>query len=185
MSANPHGVRRATPYDLEPLREFVPKVLIDATILPPSQTKVDALIERCCYQVRGAIAGIIDGGDGSIMASIGMIFTESETSDRPYITAAWCGLSEQARRAPYRADLNDPRGHFARRLFEFARWCHGTLEEVAGEPVLVRFDVLTLEELQPKMRLYSRNLTQIGASYALGVTGSFQSQTPEVAEAAA
>lgn len=175
---NPYGVRRATPADIDALYLFVPQVLSETTILPLSQTKVEILIERCAYQIGGAVAGIIDGVDGQIDASIGLAFASTDTSDEPYISAVWCGLHPSVRRQP--SNPNDPRGHYGRKLFEFAKWCHSGLERAAGKPILMRFDVLTRQFLGPKMGLYQRNLTQVGASFAFGASGVFTAQ--EVAE---
>jgi hypothetical protein len=174
VSQNPYGVRRATPTDIDSLMLFVPQVLTETTLLPLSHIKVELLIERCAYQRGGSIAGIIDGVDGQIDASVGMCFTESETSDEPYIMVAWCGLHPSVRRAP--PDPNDPRAHYGKKLFDFARWCHAGLEEAAGRPILVRFDMLTREFLGPKMGLYQRNLMQVGATFAFGASGAFKPQ---------
>lgn len=168
------GVRRATPADTTVLMDVVPLILAETSVLPPSDQKIQALVERCSCQVGGAIAGIIDGPDGMVDATIGLAFTDSDTSDEPFISAVWCGLSPHARKMPSKAD--DPRAHYGRSLFEFAKWFHGALEERAAQRILVRFDLTTLEFLQPKMGLYQRNLVQIGAIFALGATGAFKPQ---------
>lgn len=178
MTHNPYGVRRATPDDIELLRLFVPDVLKETTPLPLSDAKVSELIERCCYQRSGAIAGIIDGPEGNIDASVGLAFVESETSDVPYISAVWCGLhpSIHTRAAREKRDPQAPREHYGRRLFEFAKWCHSNLEAAAGHPIMMRFDLLTFENLAPKMGLFQRNLMQIGGSFAFGISGPFKPQ---------
>lgn len=168
------GVRRATPADTTVLMDVVPLILAETSVLPPSDQKIQALVERCACRIDGAIAGIIDGPDGMVDATIGLAFTDSDTSDEPYISAVWCGLSPGARKLPSKPD--DPRAHYGRSLFEFARWFHGALEEKGQKRILVRWDLTTLEFLQPKMGLYQRNLTQIGAIFALGATGAFKPQ---------
>lgn len=167
------GVRPATPNDIDALRVFVPEILSETTILPLSAEKIEILIDRCAHGDSGAFAGIIDGPHG-IDASIGLAFVESETSDIPYISAVWCGLAPAARKKP--ANSDDPRAHYGRRLFDFARWFHAGMQEAAGHSILVKFDLLTLQNLTPKMGLYQRNLTQVGASFAFGVAGSFVTQ---------
>lgn len=179
MTPNPHGVRRATPDDIDQLLLFVPQVLQETTILPLSQEKMEYWIDRCCNRKSGAIAGVIDGEDGQIDAGIGLAFTESETSEVPYITAIWCGLHPSIRKHP--GDEASPKAHYGRKLFDFAKWCHSNLEEAAGHPIVIRFDLLTRSHLGPKMRLYQRNLAQIGASFAFGATGDFRQQ--ELAQA--
>lgn len=177
------GVRRATPEDTVVLMDVVPLILAETSVLPPSDQKIQALVERCACQMGGAIAGIIDGPDGMVDATIGLAFADSDTSDEPYISAVWCGLSPHARKLPSKTD--DPRAHYGRSLFEFARWVHGALEEKAQQRILVRWDLTTLELLQPKMGLYQRNLVQIGAVFALGAAGTFKPQPVPVALVAA
>ena len=168
------GVRRATAADSAVLMDFVPLVLAETSVLPLSDLKIQALVERCAGQIDGAIAGIIDGADGMIDASIGLAFTDCDTSDEMYIKAMWCGLHPSVRKLPAKAD--DRRAHYGRSLFEFAKWAHAALEEKAGHGIMMRFDVETQEALFPKIGLYQRNLTQIGATFALGASGVFKPQ---------
>lgn len=177
----PAAVRRAGPDDIPDLSLFVPQILKETTLLPISSEKIDALIERCATQTDCAIAGIIDGEEG-IDASIGLVFSHSETSDTPFIRAAWCGLHPNVRRHPTGRD--DPRGHYGRTLFEFARWCHAGLERAAGHPILIQFDVATRMFLGAKIGLYERNLRQVGASFAFGSAGDFLTQGVEEGVAA-
>jgi hypothetical protein len=185
--SNPHGVRRATDIDVEVLAELVPQILAESEVLPLSVSKIQALVERCCLQKGGAIAGVIDGDAGAIDASIGMTFVESPISDQQYISVVWCGLSPMARQLPDNVKSNDkhPRQHYGRRLFDFARWAHEGIERAYGQPVIMRWDVLTRENLTPKMGLYSRHVPQIGAYYGLGAIGVFKPQVDAAAVDAA
>lgn len=173
--ANPFNVRRATPADIDALRAVVPAIIAETTLLPPSPTRIEMLIQRCTHQIGGSIAGIIDGAEG-VSASIGLCFTQDVASDEPYITAVWCGLAPNARQTDKQIAIDDPRRHYGRKLFEFAKWCHATLEEKAEQPILMRFDLLTTDKLGPKMGLYQRNLQQVGASFAFGAIGAFRQQ---------
>jgi len=178
--AYPALVRRATPEDIGALLQLVPPVIEEATLLPISLGKIEALIEKCAFQQSGAIAGIIDGPDG-VAAGIGLAFCEAETSDVPYLRAIWCGLSPASRKHPRKNKSEaDPRLHYGRSLFEFARWCHEGLEKQAGHNILLQFDIATRVLLAAKMRLYERHLTQVGATYAFGATGEFVTQKLEV-----
>ena len=174
MISYPSIVRRATPEDIDGLLLLVPQILAETTLQPVSLDKVEQLIERCVYQQGGSIAGVIDGEDGLIDASVGLTFCESETSDVPFIRAVWCGLHPSVRKQPSNPD--DPRAHYGRTLFHFASWCHENLERVAGHPVLLQFDIATKTMLSAKMRLFQRNLTQTGAIFALGAVGDFAAQ---------
>lgn len=175
----PSLVRRATPEDIDALLLFVPQILAETTLLPVSLAKVETLIERCALQQSGAIAGIIDGPDG-VDAGIGLAFCESETSDVPYLRALWCGLHPSVRKHP--GNETDQKAHYGRTLFEFARWCHEGLEKAAGHPILLSFDIATRSMLGAKMRLYQRNLQQVGATFAFGATGTFVEQKVEATE---
>lgn len=182
MISYPSLVRRATPEDIDGLLLLVPQILEETTLQPVSLAKVEQLIERCVYQQGGSVAGVIDGEDGLIDASVGLTFCESETSDIPFIRATWCGLHPIVRRQPTNPD--DPRAHYGRTLFQFAHWCHENLEQAAGHPILLQFDIATKNMLSAKMRLYQRNLVQTGATFAFGAVGDFTPQKIE-AEAAA
>lgn len=196
MISYPSLVRRATPDDIDGLMLFVPQVLAETTLLPISLAKVEELITRCATRQGGAIAGIIDR-DGDIEAGIGLAFCESETSDIPFIRAVWCGLHPSLRRIPpikaedrwpnphtntERGGHPDPRAHYGRTLFQFARWCHEGLEKAAEHPILLQFDLLTKTMLGPKMGLYQRNLQQVGATFAFGAVGDFAVQKVDEAE---
>jgi hypothetical protein len=174
MTPYPTLVRIATPEDFDELSLFVPQVLGENSILPVSSTKIEAQIERCVNRVDGAIAGIIDGEDG-IDAGIGLAFCESDLSDIPYVRAVWCGLHPNARRRRPASEA-DPRGHYGNMLIEFTKWCHESLEQIAGHPILYQLDILTIKALAAKVRLYQRGLTQIGASFGLGANGEFFTQ---------
>ena len=187
MTPYPNLVRRASPEDIDSLLLFVPQVLSETSLLPVSMSKIVDVVERCAYQRSGAIAGIIDGEEG-IDGSVGLAFCEAETSDVPFIKIVWCGLHPNVRRIPATRDgkpfgpeggVADPRGHYGRVLLQFSRWCHEGLEQVAGHPVHIQFDILTTAGLGAKMGLFQRNLTQIGASFAFGPQGEFVAQKVE------
>jgi hypothetical protein len=178
----PQAVRRAGVDDIDDLMSFVPQILEETTLLPLSMSKIEAMVKRCATQQGGAIAGIIDGEDG-IDASIGLLFSESETSDTPFIRAAWCGLHPNVRKGG--SEKKGASGHYGRTMFEFAKWCHAGLERAAGHPILIQFDVATRTFLGQKIGLYERNMRQVGASFAFGSVGEFLSQGVEEAVEAA
>lgn len=173
----PSLVRRATPEDIDSLLLLVPQILAETTIQPVSMAKVESLIERCVNQQGGSIAGVIDGDDGMIDASVGLTFCESETSDIPYVRAVWLGLHPGVRKQPTNPD--DPKAHYGRTLFQFSRWFHENLERVAGHPILFQVDISTKTMLSAKMRLLQRNLVQTGAIFSLGAVGDFSPQKVE------
>lgn len=174
MISYPSLVRRATPEDIDPLLVFVPQILAETTLQPISMIKLEEMIERCCYQRSGSIAGIVDGPDGSVDAGVGLTFCESEVSDVPFVRVIWLGLHPNVRKQP--SDPNDPKAHYGKMLFQFTRWCHENLERVAGHPILLTFDLATRSMLSAKLRLYQRNLTQVGAIFAFGAPGAFVEQ---------
>lgn len=171
------------PEDIDSLLLFVPQILSETSILPVSHEKIERLIERCANREYGSVAGIIDGEDGGIDGSVGLAFSESDTSDVPFLRAVWIGLHPTVR-APdpvSRVGINMgsadiPRAHYGRALFDFARWCHAGLERIAGHPILLQFDITTRTTLGAKMRLFQRNLSQVGASFAFDTTTDFTAQ---------
>jgi hypothetical protein len=166
----PHPVRRATEDDIDALCLMVPRLLEETNLLPVSATKIQRLIERCAMREGGAIAGIIDGPDG-IDASVGLDVAESDISDHRFIRSIWLGIHPDLRENP--PGHGDQRANHGRRLFDFARWYHAKLEQSAGHPILMQFDVATRVELGPKLGLYERNALPVGASFAYLSSGSF------------
>jgi hypothetical protein len=175
----PLSVRRATEADIDELFLLVPRLLQETSLLPVSSMKILNLVERCCTRQGGAIAGIVYGPDG-IDGTIGLDVAESEVSDHRYVRAIWLGLHPDLAENPPKQ--GDPRGQIGRRLFEFARWYHNHLEEEAGHPVLMQFDVTTRVSLGRKVGLYERNATPVGATFAYVSRGQFL--TPGIVEAA-
>lgn len=184
MTQNPQAVRIATPNDIEALRSIVPGIIAENNVLPPSALRIEMMIQRCVHRSPG-IAGIIEGADRNVAATIGICPASDPTSDVPYFMAIWCGLAPSVRKDEKNLPLDDPRRHYGKRLFEFARWFHSGMEELEKHPVLLRFDVLTRSDLGPKMNWFGRNLTQVGGSFALGALGSFKQQEFAEAEIAA
>ena len=174
----PSGVRRATEEDIDGLYLMVPQLLSETTLLPVSSQKVEKLIERCAMRQGGAIAGIIDGPDG-IDASVGLDVAESDVSEHKYVRAIWLGLHPNLRSQP--APHGDPRSNHGRRLFDFARWYHGMLEQQAGHPVLMQFDLATTAALGPKLGYYERNATPVGAIFAYLSGGTFLARSVDAA----
>ena len=174
----PSVVRRATEDDIDALYLVVPRFLEETNLLPVSTAKIQRLIERCAMREGGAIAGIIDGPDG-IDGSIGLDVAESDVSDRRYVRGIWLGLHPDLRANPPRQ--GGPRANLGRRLFEFARWYHGQLEQQAGYPILMQFDVTTRVALGPKLGFFERNAMPVGAIFAYLSNGSFLAQNAEAA----
>ncbi len=173
----PGVVRRATEEDIPVLMDFVPRILAETTLLSVSEAKVERLVERCVRDKTGALAAVIDGEDG-IAASIGMTFSESDISDDSYVMVRWIGLNPSMERE---ASKDDPRTHYARRLFEFARWCHVGLERAADRPMIMQFDVTTKTGLGTKLGMFQRNLPQTGAVFSFGSSEPFLAQSVEAA----
>ena len=166
----PACVRKATEADIDELFLLVPQLLSETMLLPVSSQRAEKLVERCAMGEGGAIAGIIDGPDG-IDASVGLDVAESDVSDHKYVRVRWLGLHPNLRTAP--AAHGDPRSNHGRRLFEFAKWYHSALEQQAGHPVLMQFDLATRAALGPKLGFYERNATPVGAVFAYLSGGAF------------
>ncbi len=177
----PHGVRRATEADADALFLLVPQLLEETELLPISMQKIENLIEKCVTRQGGAICGVVEGVDG-IDGSVALDVCESDVSDHRFIRALWLGLHPDLRHKP--PPQSDPRSHIGRRLFEFSRWFHQQLEQAAGHPILMKFDIHTRVALGPKLALYERNVSPIGASFAYLSSGPLENFLTRQVEAA-
>ena len=173
---NPFSVRRAMPDDIEELTAIIPGIVSENSILPPHPEMIDEFLRRCVGRHGGCMAGVIDGDDGRIAATIGMVQAMEWYSPVSYWNIIWCGLAPSARKVDKSVPVDDPRRHYGKKLLEFAEWFRAGIEAHAGHPILFRFDCLTTGDMEPKMRWFSRGLTQVGGFFALGAKGNYRPQ---------
>lgn len=158
MTPNPFNVRRAVPADADALFAFLMEHYYrESALQPVSEKKVRANIRRCVEMDRG-IAGVIDGEDG-IEASIGLAFEEYNYTDESHVEGLWLGVHGDHRNTQH-----------APNLLKFAKWVWQGLD------IPMFLEVLTADRLMGKMRLFQRQVPQIGAVFACGVGEGFYRQ---------
>jgi GNAT superfamily N-acetyltransferase len=155
MQVNPFGVRKAQPADAEALFSFLMPILAETALQPISEIKVEMMVRQAvCHD--GAIAGIIEGLDG-IEASIGLFVETFPYSDALHVRDRWLGVREDKRRLPHGSHL-----------LKFAQWAQQALQTGYGQPLPLFLEILTRRQLEPKMRLYQRHSSQVGAFFSCG-----------------
>lgn len=159
------GVRMARPEDEEPVYRLLLHLYDENALLPMSETKVRATI-RAATRGEGGIVGVIEGKDG-IEASIGMALSSFWYSEACHLNELWCFVHPDHRVSTH-----------ARRLIEFGKWCADRLSsEEQRVPLLL--GIVTRHRLFAKLRLFQRQVPQVGAIFMHGidVADSFAQRT--------
>ena len=143
------GVRIANPADGDTLYAHLLNLHGENAIAPLNPVKARVAVQSMVSQ-RGGISGIIDGEKG-IEASIGLFLNQPFYSDAWHLEEVWNFVHPDHRRTTH-----------AKRLLEFGKWCADRLK------VPLFASILTTTRLAPKMRLYQRQLKQVGATFAHG-----------------
>lgn len=159
---NPFGVVRATQADEDAIFEVLCALHEENGMWPMNPVRVR---EEICKATRGsarpAIIGLIKGETGAIEGLVWLLLTDSWYSD----WVSWCErllfVVPEHRRSTH-----------AKRLVQFAKWCSDAMSEQlrkdgGGEqkeiPLII--GIQTFKALEPKMRLYQRQFSQIGATF--------------------
>ncbi|MDE2471492.1 MAG: hypothetical protein KGL35_22885 [Bradyrhizobium sp.] len=159
------GVRLARAGDEAQLFDLLTLMHGESGLASKSEARVGAIVAACCARRDHHLAGVIEGPDG-IEGSIGMRLGQWWYTDDWHVEEIWNFVHPEfrgarARKARHHGAITLPAHN--RRLVEFAKWCAGQL----GLPLIA--GVLTRERLAPKVRLYQRQMPQIGALFL--VTG--------------
>ncbi len=154
-SINPFEVRRADATDAPRLFDFLLPLYVEVALQPVSATKLRTMVERCAGGDR-AMAGLIEGPAG-IEASIALAIEEFDYTDAEHLRIKWAFVYPAFRRMNH-----------LHRLMQFAAWCYEGMLAMSPAAMPLIGDILTVDELEPKMRLYQRSLPQVGAMFALG-----------------
>lgn len=144
------GVRLANSQDEDRLYEFLVKYLYNENALfPMSEEKVRSHIRSTLQPMTGA-CGIIEGPNG-IEASIGMTIGSPWYSNEWYLDEIWTYVHPDYRKSDR-----------AKRLIDFAKWVSTNVKI----PVVV--GIVTRKRLEPKIRLFQRQMQQVGAWFVYG-----------------
>jgi len=153
------GVRLARPADEDSIYALLLELYAENALMPMSEAKVRATI-RAGTRGQGGIVGVIEGEDG-IEASIGMSFSQFWYTHAWHLNELWCFVHPAHRKTTH-----------ARRLIEFGKWCADRLstgDELGKNRVPLLLGIVTRHRLLAKLRLFQRQVPQVGALFMHGV----------------
>lgn len=144
-------IRFAFPHDEERLYQFLLELHRENGMFPVSEAMVRDTI-RAATNRQGGVVGIIDGPDGRIEASIGMMLEQAAWYTRAVsLNEKWNFVREDCRRTSHAKDL-----------MEFAKRCADEL----GVELFI--GVVSTERTEAKIRLYRRQFEPVGAFFRHG-----------------
>lgn len=145
-------VRFAEPADEERLFDFLMFLYEENALFPIAEHKVRDMI-RHATDKRGGVIGIIDGADGRIEASIGMVIEEWWYTESPSLNEKWNFVREDCRRTEH-----------AVTMIEFAKTCSERLSK--GQMQIPLFiGIVSTERTEAKVRMYRRRLQHVGGFF--------------------
>lgn len=152
-------VRVATPADREAIYwQLMNDLQADNGLgWQPSPAKVFAHVESCCGGERG-IAGVIDGPDGGIIASIGVELTTPWYSDDWFLIQVWQFVLPEHRGGTSHAED----------LFSFAETHRQYIGAQSGRDIVLETTVMSRKRLAAKSRLWRKHGKWIGSMYWSG-----------------
>lgn len=140
------GVRIAQPTDTNNIYNLLLRLFDENAICSLSPQKSLEKI-RACTDHHGGICGVIDGPNG-IEATIGLSLGQWWYSDDWHLEESWNFVHPDYRKTTH-----------AKRMIEFAKWAAHNM----NVPLII--GIVTRKRLEPKMRLYQRQLEQVGALF--------------------
>jgi hypothetical protein len=150
------GVRLARPGDEDAVYDLLLGLYSENALFTLSEHKARATI-RYATEKRGGIIGVIDGPKG-LEATVGLALETYWYTDQWHLSEYWNYVSPEFRQSNH-----------AKRLIDYSKWMADRL----GVPLIM--GILTTSHLAPKMRLYQRQLDQIGAFFhhGLSISGTY------------
>jgi hypothetical protein len=147
-ATKPNIVRLAKPEDAPQLRALLDRLhdeVPNPADLPPDDEKVWHVVNTACT-AQGGIAGVIDGPEGDIVASIGIFWNEPWWTRQGILSQYWMFVDKDYRFG----------GRYHRALEEFARWHRDDMSARVGRPMALENSFITKGDVRPRMRLWSR-----------------------------
>lgn len=145
------GVRIAQPGDEDAIFNILLQLYEENALFTLDEMKARETI-RFATEKRGGIIGVIDGA-GGLEATIGMALESYWYTSQWHLVEYWNHIHKDHRQSSH-----------AKRMIEFAKWAADRL----GVPLIM--GILTTDRLAPKVRLYQRQLPQIGAIFSHGLS---------------
>lgn len=128
--------------------------------LPWDEDAVRAHI-RLGTEGKGGLHGVIDGRNGELAGSVGIILSSFWFSSRErFLSQLWCFVRPEYRRGTGYGDA----------LRRWARERHAEFESALGRPIPFDFSVMSRRRLPDKIRWFGRGAIQIGAVFLVNRT---------------
>lgn len=156
MTPQPANVRLADANDIPALYwHLMGDLQADNSLdIPEDPTAVLQTVKDCCTMDH-AVAGIIDGPNGTILGSVGIRGVMPWFSKVTILSQVWIFVTPAARRGTQYADD----------LFQFCEWHRQDMSERAGYDMVFENTIWSMNRLPAKIRLWGRYGTQIGATF--------------------
>jgi N-acetylglutamate synthase-like GNAT family acetyltransferase len=143
-------IRLATPADEDRLFDFLMLLHGENALFPVSDSKVREIIRQGTLQ-QGGVIGIIDGADGSIEASVGLIVDSWWYTNAPSLNERWNFVRQDCRHSPH-----------AKNLIQFSKRAAQHL----GVPLIM--GIISTRRTEAKVRLYKRQMEYVGGYFMSG-----------------
>jgi GNAT superfamily N-acetyltransferase len=146
------GVRMGCADDADRIYDFLLNLNDENSVFSLSEQRARMAIATCLNMIQGAygVTGLIEK-NGRIEGCIGLRPSQMWYTDDWFLDELWNFVHPDYRRSDH-----------AKKLIEFAKWSAMRL----GIPLVM--GIVTKKRLEPKMRLYQRQLSQIGAYFVFG-----------------
>lgn len=146
-------IRLAVPEDEDDVFAFLMELHAENALFPVSPAKVRDAIRHATDR-RGGIIALIEGADGRIEASLGAVVEAWWYTTAPSLNEVWNYVRPECRQTNH-----------AKRLIEFGKTLAD--QHLCGIPFFM--GIISTERTEAKMRLYSRQMSQIGGMFAHGL----------------
>jgi hypothetical protein len=151
----PANVRVALPSDAPALYELLLKLYKDNPLgISMSPAKVMSLVENVCMG-SGGVAGVIDGPNGDLVASVGITAFQPWFSEEYHLVQLWLFVDPAHRVG----------GRNAKSLFEFAKWHKDDLSRRAQRHFGIESSFMSLIDQPQKARLWNRHGRMVGMTF--------------------
>ena len=122
--------------------------------IAPDAAKVWGYVNATC-RGQGGVAGVVDGPDGTLIGSVGIVACQPWYSEVWNLAEMWLFVHPLHRRRT---------GH-GQALFDFARWPRADMSARLGYAVGLEISILSFKRVRAKERLWERNALRVGATF--------------------
>ena len=153
MTEKPQNIRIVTHGDERKLYNFIEAGHHESAIFPMSCYKVNQLIDAAIKRTHPIIIGVIDSPEkDEFAASICITYEQPWYTDEWALNELWNNVRPDYRRSNYAKDL-----------INFGKWVSETSSKT------LQMGIITTERMEAKIRLYRRQLSQVGAYFVYNI----------------